>query len=300
MARSLAWHLNLDADRELQTPGSYRASSLTAERVRELVTRMSDLVAPDDLQLDAISGGELPPGVTIQTFCPTPSALAQIRKRGFTPPPAPSLEVLRAVNDRAFCAALGHGLPGASFARDMTQLERQLEQPVSGGRYVIKRAFSFAGREQKRVAQGPVDDATRKFCARSFVRQEGLQIEPWVDRVADFSRHGYLTINGTFVAGPVRAQNCDPLGRFLGMSKSPAELSEAEDATLLAELAKTAKALKTAHYFGPFGIDAFRYRDPSGELRWNPRCEINARLTMGYPRALLLDALDRELRVVSA
>jgi hypothetical protein len=299
MARSLAWHLNLDADRELQAPSSYRASSLTAERVRELVTRMSDLVAPDDLQLDAISGGELPTGVTIQAFCPTPSALAQIRKRGFTPPPAPTLEVLRAVNDRAFCAALGHGLPGAAFVRDMTQLERQLEQPVPGGRYVIKRAFSFAGREQKRVAQGPIDEATRKFCARSFAREEGLQVEPWVDRLADFSRHGYLTSVGTFIAGPARAQNCDPMGRFLGMSKLPAELSEIEDASLIAELAKTAAALEAAHYFGPFGIDAFRYRDANRQIQWNPRCEINARLTMGYPRALLLDGLDRERRVVN-
>ena len=35
-------------------------------------------------------------------------------------------------------------------------------------------------------------------------------------------------------------------------------------------------------YFGPFGIDGFRYRDTDGHLRFNPRSEINARYSMGW------------------
>jgi hypothetical protein len=37
-----------------------------------------------------------------------------------------------------------------------------------------------------------------------------------------------------------------------------------------------------AGYYGPFGIDAFRWRDQNGKQQWNPRCEINARYSMGW------------------
>ena len=54
-------------------------------------------------------------------------------------------------------------------------------------------------------------------------------------------------------------------------------------------------AFAGAGYFGPFGIDGFRYRHEDGSERFNARCEINARLTMGYPRALLLAGLTRDM-----
>jgi hypothetical protein len=43
-----------------------------------------------------------------------------------------------------------------------------------------------------------------------------------------------------------------------------------------------AQALLEAGYFGPFGIDAFRWVDRAGVERFNPRCEINARYSMGW------------------
>ena len=42
------------------------------------------------------------------------------------------------------------------------------------------------------------------------------------------------------------------------------------------------EALAGAGYFGPFGIDAYRYRDRAGALRLQPRSEINARYSMGF------------------
>jgi hypothetical protein len=169
-----------------------------------------------------------------------------------------------------------------------------LREPSASGSYVIKRAFSFAGREQRRVQQ-QVDASTRGFCARSFARGEGLQIEPWVERLADFSKHGYLTRGGVLSSGPTREQHCDPLGRFVSVSTAPASLADSEAKALSNQLQLTAAALTVAGYYGPFGIDAFRYRLPNGEIGFNPRCEINARFTMGYPRALLLEGLALEL-----
>lgn len=289
-APRIAWLLNLDADRELRDPNGYRPSQ-PDDLQDDFRARMADLIGPEDLILPS----ELarPGACVVQSFCPTPSALARIRALGLTPPPAPALSILRRVNDRAFCAELGQCLPTASFVRDMAALERQLAQPSPTGRYVIKRAFSFAGREQRRVAQGVLDDSTRGFCRRSFARGEGVQVEPWVERLGDFSRHGYLSSSGQLRIGATREQRCDPFGRFLGVSTGAASVSELEAELLASELQRTAAALHAVGYFGPFGIDGFRYRLPGAEAAFNPRCEINARFSMGFPRALLLSALSR-------
>lgn len=300
MAARIAWHLNLDADRELHDQVGYRASRIDAARIAELRSGIADLIADDDVVLgdDADVAVLAASGTTfsVQAFCPTPSALARIQALGLPVPPAPPFSVLRAVNDRRFCAALGHGLAGSCFAHDMPTLENYLEHPSSTGVHVIKRAFSFAGREQRRVKDGVLDDSTRGFCDRSFAEGDGLQVEPWVDRVADFSRHGYLTRTGALLIGEVREQRCDPFGRFVGMSTTPAVLTPTEHALLRDAVVETGAALTAAGYFGPFGVDAFRYRQVEGGTAFNPRCEINARFTMGYPRGLLVDglALDRD------
>ena len=289
-APRIAWLLNLDADRELQSPARYRPVELASARP-DWRARMADLVAPEDIILPS---SDARPGEHLgQCFCPTPSALARLQALGFAPANAPALDILRAVNDRAFSARLGQCLPSARFVCDVEALQQQLAQPSPTGRYVIKRAFSFAGREQRRVERGILDASTRGFCERSFTRGEGVQVEPWVERLADFSRHGYLTRSGELTIGPTREQRCDEHGRFLGILPDAPSASGAEAEALAAELQRTAAALAAAGYFGPFGIDGFRYRTGDGGTALNPRCEINARLTMGFPRALLMAALVR-------
>jgi hypothetical protein len=287
-APRIAWLLNLDADRELQDPVRYRPTALESAP-QDWRARMADLVAREDWVLPS---SEARPGACVaQCFCPTPSALAQLVALGLEAPAAPALSVLRQVNDRAFCAQLGQCLPQAAFVHDMAALEQHLATASPTGRYVIKRAFSFAGREQRRVRHGVLDASTRGFCQRSFALGEGLQVEPWLDRLLDCSRHGYLSRTGALTIGPTRAPRCDEHGRFLGVGTGAAAVTEPEAELLASELQRTAAALTAAGYFGPFGIDGFRYRLPDGSEALNPRCEINARFTMGFPRALLLDAL---------
>lgn len=284
-AARITWLLNLDADRELQDPTRYRS----APPPDDWHTRMADLVAQADIILPSLAAR--PGECVVQTFCPTPSALAQLLALGFEPPPAPAFATLRKVNDRGFSAELGQCLPDASFVRDMPALERQLNHRSPTGQYVIKRAFSFAGREQRRVRDAVLDDSTRGFCRRSFARGQGVQVEPWVERLADFSRHGYLSPAGALKIGEPREQHCDAFGRFSGVSTTAGSVTREEAELLELELKRTAAALTAAGYFGPFGIDGFRYRLPNGWTAFNPRCEINARFTMGFPRALLLRAL---------
>lgn len=295
MATRIAWLLNFDATDELADPARYSVTRLSPARMREVMALFLDLVAPDDVLLDEetlrTATTAQRAAFTAQAFCPTPSALSRIVACGHAPPDAPSLEILRRVSDRAFCAELGHGLPGAAFVRDMHALHAALQRPSFTGSHVIKRAFSFAGREQRRVHAGELDDSTRGFCERSFARGEGVQVEPWVSRLLDVSLHGYLTRSGDLLSGQPRTQRCDPMGRFIGMQPDALGLTLVERDALHATLEETAGALETAGYFGPFGIDAFRYAGPDGEPRCNTRCEINARFTMGYPRELLLRGL---------
>ena len=59
-------------------------------------------------------------------------------------------------------------------------------------------------------------------------------------------------------------------------------------ASLVPEAERVAAALSAAGYFGPFGVDAYTYRERGGAIALQPRSEINARYTMGfaapYPR----------------
>ena len=296
MATRIAWLLNFDAAEELANPARYVPTRLPAERQRELQALFLDLVAPEDFVLEDCAPAVAPhadPWI-VQAFCPTPSALTRIAALGLSAPPAPALSVLRRVSDRAFCAGLGHGLPDANFVRDMQALQAALLVPSFTGTHVIKRAFSFAGREQRRAHGGVLDDSTRGFCERSFALEQGVQVEPWVKRLGDFSQHGYLSRGGELLVGEPREQHCDPMGRFLGMQAGPVRMLPEETRQLHEALHEAADALHRAGYFGPFGVDAFRYEGPAGTPAWNPRSEINARFTMGYPRELLLRGLRIE------
>lgn len=292
MATRIAWLANLDADRELSDPKRYRDIALPAVRLDELRARMLDLIAQDDIVIgdERDAHDEQDATRTALAFCPTPSARQRLERAGYTPPDAPPMDVLQCVNHRRFCAQLGQTLPNAAFLDDMEALEQHLRTPSPTGAYVIKRAFSFAGREQRRVRDGVLDEPTRGFCRRSFGNHEGVQVEPWFERMADYGKHGYLLRDGTLLTEETRQQHVDSMGRFESMSGT-AEITTADDALLQDELERVAGALHEAGYFGPFGIDAFRYRLSDGSTAFNPRCEINARFSMGYPRALLLRAL---------
>ena len=119
MATRVAWLLNLDADSELADPHRYQQpSAAVAARVRELVPRMTMLLAADDIIIDGHVSESLP----VLAFCPTPSALARLARLGLRPLLAPPVEVLQRVNDRAFSAELGQTMPEARFVRSLAEL----------------------------------------------------------------------------------------------------------------------------------------------------------------------------------
>ncbi|MEQ9319374.1 MAG: hypothetical protein RIF41_09440, partial [Polyangiaceae bacterium] len=280
-----AWVLNLDADRELAHPEGFNPRPKDLARAEAhhdaLAALVGDhrVVRPTDRQGSA-RGHE---GIC---WCPTPWALAQLERVGAEPPPAPPLPVLQRVNHRAFCAALGPTLPGAVFTRSSAEALTVVSRPTPTGSWLVKHPFSFSGSGQLPIYGDRLTDGERERIERT-IQKDGLQIEPRVERLADFAIHGEVVAGGDLRIGRPVIQTVTPRGTWQRSTVAgPEDLSTEERDALLAEGERVGEALRRAGYFGPFGVDAFRYRWWDDQARFNPRCEINARYTMGWAQGM--------------
>jgi hypothetical protein len=279
--------LNLDAEDELARPAGYTPSRAVQARVAALRTRLQGLVPAGDVVLapeaPALPSGAVPGEFEGRAWCPTPRALRAWCAAGVTAPPVPPLAVLRRVNHRAFCAALGQTLPGARFVTDWNELRATVACSSPTGQWLLKRPFGYTARGRLRVRARELDGPARAWIAASLSRGEGLQVEPWVERAGDVGLHGFVAPAGGVTLGAPTVQAMDAAGAWTGSTRAaPGALADDEWHALYAAAEEAAAALHTAGYFGPFGIDAFRWIDAGGTRRFNPRCEINARYSMGW------------------
>ena len=287
------WLLNLDAELELADPDGYRASSRMRARIGALADAVAreirtspghggDLVLRDGLSRGA---GDDREGVA---WCPTPHALATLRDAGCSVAAAPSLAVLQRVNHRSFAADLGQHLPGARFVRALAQLDAVLAGNAQGDGWLLKRPFGFSGRWRKRTPVGPTDGDDRTWAAASMDGYgRGLQVEPFVDVVLEVALHGLVGPDGTLRVGAPLVLETDPDGSWVrNRALRTGELDDDDRRALCDAADRAAAALARAGYFGPFGIDGFRWRAADGSLRFVPRNEINARYTMGWWRGM--------------
>jgi hypothetical protein len=293
--RPSAWVLNLDAEYELASPDAHTSSAGTLRRLPDLERALAPLFGPDDVvvgedgELHGARGRSIggagvhgaAKGAWIgRAWCPTPRALQRLIEAGAAPTPAPELAVLRRVNHRRFNAELGQTLPGARFVTRLEDLHAVIAGDSASGHWLLKRPFGFAGRGRRRVARGRLDASVATWVDASFRSGDGLQVEPWVDRIADYGLHGFLSQNGSITFGEPTRQTCDETGAWRGTALA-SDLESKEHASLGAEARAAAEALLAAGYFGPFGIDAYRWRDDA-TIHFNPRSEINARYAMGW------------------
>lgn len=287
MARNRIWLLNFDADDELANPSGYHPSRGVLARFAALETRVSALLAPGDELLN-IASNQAREAVDAARFegrawCPTPRAVNAWRELGACAPRVPTVGVLRRVNHRRFSAEIGQTLPGARFVTDRDELVRVIAAATKTGHWLVKRPFGFAGRGRRRMRAGSLDDSARGWIDASFAHGDGLQIEPWVERAGDFGLHGFVSATGTVTLGATTMQRLDANGAWQGTERADdSALAPAERTALFDAAMQTAHAVASAGYFGPFGIDAFRWIDADGRYQFNPRCEINARYSMGW------------------
>lgn len=272
------WLLNLDADLELGTAGPYTPSDRVkraAEGARRVIR--ASLVPEGDFVVEDASADGAFRGVPARCFCPTENARRELRRLGAVLPDAPSGDVLRRVARRE----LGYvgELPGAFFSDDVARvLEAIVSPPPLGDGWRLKRAYGMASRGH-RVVRGAPTEADRAFVRAST---DGLIVEPNVRIETELGLHGYLAVDGTFVRGELTRQTMDAYGAWRETHRALADEASVEvRAALDASLERAARALHTAGYFGPFGIDAFTYAH-EGQLRLRASSEIHARYSMGW------------------
>lgn len=277
----IAWRLNFEADREFEAPG-YTPSKAAVARMRELPSSLQGLVRSGDVLIGDAPSRRAGEGRRGRAWCPTPRALAALKHAGAIVPEAPTIDVLRCVNSRRFSAELGQSLPGGSFVEDEAGLRAALARGRAAGirRWLLKSSWSTSGSGRLVLADGQVDDAALAWACRRL--SSGVQVEPLVDRKGDFALHGHLSRDGRLVVGEPCLSHVSEAGAWLGTARcTAADLSAEERRALLREVERAGEALCAAGYFGPFNLDAFRYRADAGTC-FNPRCEINARYTMGW------------------
>lgn len=278
-----AWVLNLDAELELARPGfEYVPRQKLLQQLAEHGRGSHALLGPEDLLVK--------PGKTFghdfvgRAWCPTPMALTALSDAGVVPEAHPDASVLRRVNHRLFAFEAGGGLPEQQYFTERAPLEallRRAERP-----WLCKRPMAFAGRGQMRF-YGPISDKQWSWLDVSLA-QDGLLVEPLVTPTVELSLHGFLWPDGRAELGRICVQQVTDRGVFRGVRLAePGELEAADERTLFEQGDRVLALLQDAGYFGPFGIDAYRY-ELDGKSAFCALGEINARYTMsfvtGFPR----------------
>lgn len=271
---AFAWVLNLDAELELGRPG-YVQSIKVAEQLARYAASAHALFGPGDVEVRP--GDILPCARVGRAWCPTPAALAALRAAGAEPEPSPPASVLRAANHRRFSFALGGGPEGSVYVEDRAELERAISTRRD---WLLKRPLGFAGRGQLYV-RGTLQPNQQSWIDASL-RDDGLLVEPLLQPNREFGLHGFIRRDGRFGIGRPCVQEIGPRGVWKRTRlAAPAELEPEERAELVSRAEAVAEALVRLGYFGPFGIDAYRYSD--GAARgFCALSEINARYTMGF------------------
>jgi uncharacterized ferritin-like protein (DUF455 family) len=164
-------------------------------------------------------------------------------------------------------------------------------------RVVAKQAFGLAGHNAIRLWEPELSEAQRRWLEHAFTHGAQLVIEPWLERLMDFSVQ--LEMDGTAlkVCGYTGLIN-DQKGQFQANYAAPDFRQRVPPrvtscfqsvrgfAGKLWQLYENIRVLLQNEllqfgYLGPVGIDAFVYRSPTGSCHLKPIVEINPRYTMG-------------------
>lgn len=192
------------------------------------------------------------------------------------------------------------GEPVGDWCETAEAVEAYVE--AATGDVLIKAAYSNAGRGHCRLLDGKWTDSSRGWLKRVLKEHGGVLVEPWLDRVLDFSAQYELKRDGEIkMLGMTRVLN-DELGRFRGCLVLP-KWAQGLDSDLSLFLFRDAKVnefykytlpealkqlLAETGYIGAVGIDSMVHRDSDGNLVFRPVVEVNARHTMGRVAVELL------------
>ena len=231
-------------------------------------------------------------------------AAARAAEAAGHPLAGPASDVVRGVHDKAFAHSVGEeaGLVPASLRglvavldpselRDADAAVRRVEHAVrdwpswTRGRFALKPRIGASGRGRVAGSHDRIDTPELRGALPRLARQGGALLEPWLTRLADSSVQLYIAPDGALTLLGMLEQHVSSAGSFRGHSGAvdykARIVSECGEENALIEAAlEVARAAHARGFFGPCGIDAFRFEGPQGaELR--PAVEFNARFTMG-------------------
>jgi len=162
---------------------------------------------------------------------------------------------------------------------------------------VVKAALGVAGSNALRLFEPEMLPAQLRWLENAFAQKRELVIEPWLERLQDFSVQLEMSERGLKLCG-FTGLHCDARGQFIANFAEPhhhkripakviSQFQAAADISglLLEFYAEIFAALETelrrVAFTGPIGLDAFVYRDANGAVKLKPVVEINPRYTMG-------------------
>jgi uncharacterized ferritin-like protein (DUF455 family) len=162
---------------------------------------------------------------------------------------------------------------------------------------VIKESLGLAGSNAMRLFEPDILETHRRWIANAVANQHLLVVEPWLERVLDFSVQLEMSDEGLKLCGYTGLIN-DARGQFqanvalpghqkkipanlIALFPEPPDIAQRLHALFADIFALLEEELRRANFSGPLGIDAFAYRGADGKLRLKPIVEINPRYTMG-------------------
>ena len=162
---------------------------------------------------------------------------------------------------------------------------------------VLKQAYGLAGHDMIRLWEPRLLDKQRRWMEKALQSRHEIIVEPWLERVLDFSVQLEMKRGGLKFCGFTGLVN-DQRGQFQAnwadsnaARRIPGDLPRPflERISVPGKLyefyrevfTQLEEELATTGYLGPLGIDAFFYRTVEGLLLLKPIVEINLRYTMG-------------------
>lgn len=289
------WILNPDAELEFLYPGDYTTPKKLALQMSARREQFSRLVRTEPAHFVH----ELPPctprGALFSLFwSATPSVTKLATRLGYRVPRAVERSVLERVTNRRFLfESTLAAPPGRSFVTSAEELDRKLAQLGPHDVWRTKRGFGFAGRGHRTLRGGLIKD-DRTFLTDGL-RHGGILFEPEVTPTREFSIHGVVT-ESELVLGEPCALRVDEFSAPLDVERLDAPEPTLRDA-LVALGAQAAETLKSAGYFGPFGLDVLEVEEAAGRRLW--ASDLNARFTLGWSTGLG-DAREQALSLLLA
>ncbi len=189
-------------------------------------------------------------------------------------------------------AALGAQAETGKLFLEAESAAAEISRLLETGQALLKAPMACAGRGHLRVNAASVPERTRGWIANTLAGHGSVVVEPWLERVLDFSALYEMKPGGEAdLLGLTRMEN-DAAGRFVGIRVGPkwGRLLEPEHAEFLfregaMEIYRNEMPRLLADllpgYVGPLCVDALVHRRPDGSLALKRVVELNVRMTMG-------------------